>query len=891
MLTSEWNSQHDDALIVCDESDRIIELNEKAKTLFKSGAIPKLGDFVINAFPMLESLYPFPKQHISNKVVIFEHKEQLIHYKLNMQHIEIQGKRFNFFMVSNKPYYIKNAEPITATDKHLLTAQRLSKIGTWEWHVQSDKLFWSTEMHRLWETPLNSTATYKIFFDKLHPDDQDLVQEHVEKALKGHQFNMEYRIVTNLGNVLYIHAEGEVTFDENGQPVVLTGTAQDITLSKKHILKMEQYKTLLEHQVNEKDSQIQESKALSQAKSQFLANISHELRTPLHGILASLELLQKSNLTSSQQKFADISKQSAENFLTLINEILDFSKLEANKTELEFIDFDLNVMISDVLQNFTSTVNEQAIILSCDIDDNVPNWLHTDRQKLKQILLNLISNAIKFSPGDQASFAEIKLSIKYDNGLHFCVTDNGIGIKPEKMNYLFQPFTQADASTSRMYGGTGLGLPIVKGMVELLKGNISCQSDMGKGTQFCFTVPVKIKDIPEIPFEALSQYNIVLVGEQNTRLKRLKTVLKKFKLNVVHYSVDNAENLYFERTVVVIDQQELGLIKHDEHSHLFHLSSTLSLDTSQIPTNNHILHTTPFFAHGLVYEMNQILHSQLIAPTIATQLNTVKQANKPAAILVVEDNENNQEVIQYQLKNLGFDCDIASDGIQAIQVLQKKAFDLIITDCHMPNMDGYALTQYVRHEQTQFDVEIPIIGLTGDISDDGLQRCKSSGMNDVIYKPARMEIIAKKIAELTFHNQHENNNTVQEETNIYATTPILDVEVAKQYIGNNDEYIDKFTTSFITKHQNTISVLQQMAKEKDDKKVKGICHQVKTAALYVGALKMHAIARDIEQYCKDNTATSLANAYQLVEQLVAEFTLFVEAVDQANAQKVKVNNG
>jgi signal transduction histidine kinase/CheY-like chemotaxis protein len=364
------------------------------------------------------------------------------------------------------------------------------------------------------------------------------------------------------------------------------------------------------------------------AKSQFLANMSHEIRTPMNGILGMVHLLDGKELDPEAQDCVQTIKGSSEVLLKIINDILDYSKLEAGKVIVEYAPMDLHRTIEDVVNLFRESINSEHVKLELSIDESVPNFISSDDVRIKQILSNLLSNAIKFT---RKGKIEVNVFAEVDNGisnLNFEVSDTGIGIDSSVMNKLFKSFTQADSSTTRRFGGSGLGLSISKSLVEMLGGKIYAMSELLKGSQFIFNIEA-----------------------------------------------------------VVIEKEDMEKI------------------------------------------------SPLVAPS-----SNLLSATKPLKVLLVEDNKINQKLAFKFLEKLGYDADLAEDGIEAVIAVKEENYDLIFMDMQMPNMDGIEATKEIR--QIFSTDELKIVAMTANVFKEDKQKCLDSGMDDFIPKPINLNLLA-----------------------------------------------------------------------------------------------------------------------------------------------------
>ena len=369
-------------------------------------------------------------------------------------------------------------DKVRTSEQQLAEAQSIARIGSWEWDVVNDVVTWSDELYRIYELqPQELEPTYEGFLGHVHPDDRPLVEAAVRSAFTDNEtFEFEARIIKTTGQEGWIRGRGRVSRDESGVPVRMGGTAQEITEAVLFALEL----------AAARDAAMQASRM----KSEFLATMSHEIRTPLNGVVGLTELLVRSDLDASQRRLADGISQAGRTLLELINDILDFSKIEAGKLELETVDFDVRLAVDQVAVLMVETARTRSTDLTTIVDGGVPRLLRGDPVRFGQVLTNLVSNAVKFTSGGAVTIRVRDVDPQAGSCVLLVeVVDTGIGVPMQARGALFDSFTQADASTTREYGGTGLGLTISRRLVEALGGEIDFTSEVGVGSTFWFTVP------------------------------------------------------------------------------------------------------------------------------------------------------------------------------------------------------------------------------------------------------------------------------------------------------------------------------------------------------------------------------------------------------------------
>jgi two-component system sensor histidine kinase/response regulator len=650
---------------------------------------------------------------------------------------------------------LKSAEAaLLAAEERLARAVRGAQDGLWEFNA-ADKSFWFAPRfaQMLGYEPGELRTGLGSFLDLTHPDDHERTEAEIWKHLgSGSPYDEEFRLRHKSGHYEWVHSRAQGGFDARGQSAKLAGSIQLITDRKEA-----ETATLKAVRVAE---------SANRAKSDFVANMSHEIRTPMNGVLGMADLLLDTKLDALQRDYAETIRDSGTSLLTVINDILDFSKVEAGKLELESLQLDLRDTFEDVSRLLSIQAHAKGLELTAQIDARLPHFVKGDAGRIRQILLNLAGNAIKFTTNGEVSL-EIKVLETGEKGTHVrCeVRDTGIGIPADRLQSLFAPFMQVDSSTTRRFGGTGLGLSIVRSLVELMGGETGVESVVGAGSLFWFTAhfaPV-IDGLPPLyPAPASIKGRRILVVDDNaTNRKVLMGQLLLCGVDPVSASsADEALALMrqasaagrpydaalLDHLMPGCDGAALGRIVVQDES----IKSTrLILLTSSGQRGDGQLFAEIGFAGYLLKPVTQRdlteclilvltntadswhLRSQPMITRHALRAQRARSCNR---ILLAEDNLVNQKVAVRLLEKLDYRVDVVADGLAAVAAWQAGTFDLILMDCQMPQMDGYAATREIRKLGAS-KPHIPIVALTAHAMKGDEEKCRAAGMDDYLTKP------------------------------------------------------------------------------------------------------------------------------------------------------------
>ena len=749
----------------------------------------------------------------------------------------------------------------------VLLAADVAHLGMWSWTPADNAVHWNPQMYKLFgqsESLDGNALSYAFWRSRVHPDDVEAAEASLQRTLEGDgQFDTVFRIVRPDGVIRHVQAGAFVERDAGGKATRVVGINFDVTDRK------EFEGALLEAK--------QQAEQATVAKSQFVANMSHEIRTPMTAVLGMLQLLRQTSLDARQADYALKAQTAARSLLGLLNDILDYSKIDAGKMELDRHPFDLENLMRDVAVILSGNLGDKHIELLFEVDPALPRQLMGDEMRLQQILINLAGNAVKFTQKGRVAITLCELARTAEQiTLRFAVSDTGIGIAPEQIARIFDGFTQAEASTTRRFGGTGLGLVISRRLVGLMGGELRIESAVGMGSRFWFDIALNIADGAPLaaPTGGLKRH-ILIVDDSPLAGEILVKTIEAFGWDV-DYAAGGAESV-----AMVIEARRRGkpfdAVIMDWRMPEFDGLKAAALIKQEAGASNRpvVIMGTAFGREQLAEETDAqeppfvdfltkpILPQQLLGSiqrALGEPGNGDRQA--PAAVLpskrlvglralVVEDNAFNRQVVFELLKGEGAEVTLAEGGLLGVELATREVgmFDVVIMDVQMPDIDGLEATRRIRADQ-RF-ASLPILAMTANATKADREVCLAAGMNEHVGKPIDIDAVVHILQVLTGRGKNGLTAGAAAISETLEDT-IEPIALILQRFGGQLNIYQKALASFESECERLLAKLTVLGQGGTAQEVAGEMHVLKGIAGTIGARKLAERAAELETVAKSD---------------------------------------
>ena len=614
----------------------------------------------------------------------------------------------------------------------------------------------------------------------------------------------------------------------------------------------------------------EKAEAATRAKSDFLANMSHEIRTPLNGLVANLEFLKLSSIDQDQHEYVQSAQFCTDALLGIIGDILDLSKIEAGKLEIESVPTSMATTVQEVRSIMLYRAQEKDLQLSIQIDPSIPLTIKSDPLRIRQILMNLVGNSVKFTEeGGILMRVRRHTDAQNESRLRFEVIDSGVGFPPKKAQTLFEAFSQADTSTTRVFGGTGLGLTICKRLVEMMGGEIFCAGQPGVGAVFGFEIPIAVID--ENPTDKgpdLATQRFLLIDGGSSQYEDVVQKVQSAGSDVVTTSMDALSATSMEATASDTEPCPTTLLVTDTAESVGRMENLHSLESSTVVlvtdrddslTARHALRAgfthvlkTPIERSDLQAVTQPSGQTAAASPpgtdspdTLTALAQAIKRAGISIPLLVIDDYAMNRHVAEKQLKTFSLSCEIATNGREGLEKATQNRYALILCDCSMPEMDGFEFTRQYREWERENQRRVPVVAMTANALQGDSDKCLAAGMDDYLSKPVKLENLAQVL--IKWLDIAAEPSQDQPEVSVEQASQSVDLKYLKEILGEEDEEgLFEMLEFFLEDYDGLMATLAETFQAEDRGLLRDTAHKAKGGAGNAAAVPLSEIMKDLQ---------------------------------------------